>query len=576
MTEVPLTEALPTGAAPRMLALVVPDWPALAAASAAATLPTAPVAVARAGRIVSANAPARARGVDAGMPPRLARSRCPELLLAPQDPEAEARLFAAAAHALDTAVARFTVLGPGAVGIPATSLRHAHPDEATAVAHLLEVLTEHTGWEFLPGVADTPFAALLAARTAARVEPGGTPEFLARQPVGALDAALLLDETLAPDALADLVSVLERLGLRTLGGLAELSAADVGTRFGPLGLRMRALARGMGHRGLQDRSREEDLLVEVPLDPPTPRTDVLAFRARAAAAQLFAEVRRRALACTQVTIRLTSVGGQISERTWRLEDMDDNRVADRARWQAEGWLAARTAPARGTRRTTRSTRAGTAATGAVPASTASAEVVPTADAAPEGPAPEDAPPEEGIALLSLLAAELAAPLDTQRSLLDRGSGAVSRSLERVQGLFGADAVLVPAVQGGRDPQETSLWTPWLQAPRPDRDPEAPWPGTIPAPHPVRVLSTPVDLLDAAGATVVARSTGLDSPPAALRIPGTGTHRIVEHSSPWPVETGWWDPALQQRRVRLQVVAEDGTAFLLCREDGQWRLVGQYA
>lgn len=551
MSEGPAESAAPIGsAAQRVLVLIVPDWSALAAALAADALPTAPVAVMHANRVVSANAPARARGVDSGMTVRAARERCPELLLAPREAETEARLFAAAAQALDDAVARFTVLGPGAVSIPADSLRHTHADESAAVEHLLNALTERTGWEFLPGIADTPFAALLAARTATRVEPGRTGEFLAAQPTRALDAALVLDETLEPSVLSDLVSVLERLGLRTLGAFADLDPADVGTRFGPLGLRLRDLARGRGHRGLRDHSRAEDLVVEVPLDPPTPRTDVLAFRARAAAAQLFTEVRRRALVCTQVTIRLTATGGQVSERTWRLEDMSDNRVADRARWQAEGWLTAQPAAKR--------------------TSGQAANPVPTSDPALASGT------DEGIALLTLLAAELATPLATQRSLLDRSSGAVAHSLERLQGLFGLDAVLVPGLQGGRDPQETNLWTPWQQAPRPDRDPEAPWPGAIPAPHPVRILRTPVELLDTAGAPVVARSTGLDSAPATLRIPGAGAHRIVDHSSPWPVETGWWDPALRQRRVRLQVLAEDGAAFLLCREDGQWQLVGEYA
>ena len=551
MSEGPAESAAPIGsAAQRVLVLIVPDWSALAAALAADALPTAPVAVMHANRVVSANAPARARGVDSGMTVRAARGRCPELLLAPREAETEARLFAAAAQALDDAVARFTVLGPGAVSIPADSLRHTHADESAAVEHLLNALTERTGWEFLPGIADTPFAALLAARTATRVEPGRTGEFLAAQPTRALDAALVLDETLEPSVLSDLVSVLERLGLRTLGAFADLDPADVGTRFGTLGLRLRDLARGRGHRGLRDHSRAEDLVVEVPLDPPTPRTDVLAFRARAAAAQLFTEVRRRALVCTQVTIRLTATGGQVSERTWRLEDMSDNRVADRARWQAEGWLTAQPAAKR------------TSGQAANPVSTS--DPAPTSDT------------DEGIALLTLLAAELATPLATQRSLLDRSSGAVAHSLERLQGLFGLDAVLVPGLQGGRDPQETNLWTPWQQAPRPDRDPEAPWPGAIPAPHPVRILRTPVELLDTAGAPVVARSTGLDSAPATLRIPGAGAHRIVDHSSPWPVETGWWDPALRQRRVRLQVLAEDGAAFLLCREDGQWQLVGEYA
>ena len=551
MSEGPAESAAPIGsAAQRVLVLIVPDWSALAAALAADALPTAPVAVMHANRVVSANAPARARGVDSGMTVRAARGRCPELLLAPREAETEARLFAAAAQALDDAVARFTVLGPGAVSIPADSLRHTHADESAAVEHLLNALTERTGWEFLPGIADTPFAALLAARTATRVEPGRTGEFLAAQPTRALDAALVLDETLEPSVLSDLVSVLERLGLRTLGAFADLDPADVGTRFGTLGLRLRDLARGRGHRGLRDHSRAEDLVVEVPLDPPTPRTDVLAFRARAAAAQLFTEVRRRALVCTQVTIRLTATGGQVSARTWRLEDMSDNRVADRARWQAEGWLTAQPAAKR------------TAGQAENP--------VPTSDPALASGT------DEGIALLTLLAAELATPLATQRSLLDRSSGAVAHSLERLQGLFGLDAVLVPGLQGGRDPQETNLWTPWQQAPRPDRDPEAPWPGAIPAPHPVRILRTPVELLDTAGAPVVARSTGLDSAPATLRIPGAGAHRIVDHSSPWPVETGWWDPALRQRRVRLQVLAEDGAAFLLCREDGQWQLVGEYA
>ena len=557
MSEGPAESAAPIGsAAQRVLVLIVPDWSALAAALAADALPTAPVAVMHANRVVSANAPARARGVDSGMTVRAARGRCPELLLAPREAETEARLFAAAAQALDDAVARFTVLGPGAVSIPADSLRHTHADESAAVEHLLNALTERTGWEFLPGIADTPFAALLAARTATRVEPGRTGEFLAAQPTRALDAALVLDETLEPSVLSDLVSVLERLGLRTLGAFADLDPADVGTRFGPLGLRLRDLARGRGHRGLRDHSRAEDLVVEVPLDPPTPRTDVLAFRARAAAAQLFTEVRRRALVCTQVTIRLTATGGQVSERTWRLEYMSDNRVADRARWQAEGWLTAQPAAKR--------------------TSGQAANPVPTSDPAlASDPAPTS-DTDEGIALLTLLAAELATPLATQRSLLDRSSGAVAHSLERLQGLFGLDAVLVPGLQGGRDPQETNLWTPWQQAPRPDRDPEAPWPGAIPAPHPVRILRTPVELLDTAGAPVVARSTGLDSAPATLRIPGAGAHRIVDHSSPWPVETGWWDPALRQRRVRLQVLAEDGAAFLLCREDGQWQLVGEYA
>ncbi|HLS33519.1 MAG TPA: DNA polymerase Y family protein, partial [Brevibacterium sp.] len=79
----------------RLLALVVPDWPALAAAIDADLPPTDPIAVMRANRVVSANAPARALGISRNMVTRAARSRCPDLVLAAWDPEGEARLFVA-------------------------------------------------------------------------------------------------------------------------------------------------------------------------------------------------------------------------------------------------------------------------------------------------------------------------------------------------------------------------------------------------------------------------------------------------------------------------------------------------
>ncbi|WP_029089196.1 DNA polymerase Y family protein [Brevibacterium album] len=523
----------------RTLALIVPDWLALAAAGEAELAPTAPVAVVRAGRVVSSTAQARALGVERGQRVRLARRLCPELALFGADRDREERLFSPLIDALEGVVARFTVLGPGAVGVPADSLRRTHAEEASAVEEILDRLTRDSGWEFRPGLADTVPAALLAAQHSHRVPPGETPAFLGELPIGALEVLHLLDEAIEEDALLDLLSVLRRLGITTLGALGGLTGADVGTRFGELGLRCRRLALGEDTPVLPEHLRTAELQVAAPLDPPTPRTDVLSFRARTAAAELFATVRARGLACTQVTIRLQVPSGAASTRTWRLEDMDEGRVADRARWQAEGWRAS----------------------------------------AGEAPADGEALAEdEGVALITLIAAELAPPLSTQHSLFgeDAGTGSVAHSLERLQGLFGPDAVLVPALQGGRDPGETNMWTPWQQAPQPDRDPAAPWPGAVPRPHPVRVLDTPVELLDARGRDIAARPGGLGGVPAELRVPGAGSHRIVDHSSAWPLETGWWEPGQEQYRTRLQVLAADGTAFLLCKEQGRWRLLGEYA
>lgn len=553
----------------RRLVLTVPDWPAIAAAADEERSLSAPLAVLRGNRIVSANASARTAGAIPGTTSRTARMRCPELVLAPWDPDRDGRVFASSVSALESLVARFSVVAPGTAEVPVASLRRISPDETTAAAALLSGLTAATGWEVFAGIADTLFAARLAAADSTRVPPGETPAFLAARPLA--DLACAADADGLDD---DLLTTLSRLGLRTLGDLAALPRSAVRTRFGTSGLRAHLLASGEGEGLRADAVRLREHRVEVPLDPPTTRTDVLAFAARTAAAQLFAGVRAAGLSCPQVQITLRTDAGEEHARTWRLESMDDSAVADRTRWQADGWLASRPGRARPpvprsgdgpagegwdddegrVRRRRPRRRSGCAEAG-----------------------PDDVPEAlDGIGALVLAAAELTAPLAAQPSLLDADDIAPARALERLQGLFGADAVLVPGIQGGRDPEETALWTPWGQAPSADRRADAPWPGSLPAPRPIRIRRTPVELLDAAGASVVARASGLETAPALLRIPGAGELTVCAHSAAWPLEADWWDPERARRAVRLQIVASTGAGYLLTCESGRWRLLGEYA
>ena len=197
------------------------------------------------------------------------------------------------------------------------------------------------------------------------------------------------------------------------------------------------------------------MTVSCPIEPPTGRTDALSFYARSAAADLFRRVRSTGLVCTQVTVVLHASGAEAEQRTWRLPDMDESHIADRVRWQADGWLA---------------TRGGAAE----PQDSTAASSTDT---------------DDGISLIELTAAELVRPLENAADLFSTRSGDVSRTLERLQGLFGPDAVRVPHVQGGREPSETNLWTPWQQTPRPLRDSRAPWPGALPAPQPTKAKPT---------------------------------------------------------------------------------------
>lgn len=525
----------------RTLVLTVPDWPTVAAAAEYELSPSTPVAVLRGGKVIAANAPARSAGIAVGNNKRAVGYRCPEAEVVAWDEEVDNKHFSAGVGALEDLVARFTLLSPGTLAIPLDSLRYGSADEPSAVETLISALVADTGWEFFPGIADTVFAAVLAAGQARRVEPGQTKEFLAVQPVTTLEYA-------GTEA-TGLIDVFLQLGLRTLGDLAQLEAKDVNSRFGAFGRYVHDLAAGFVGAPLADHVREEELTVERGLDSPTTRSDTLGFLTRQLAAELLAKVRRQGLVCTQITIELDAVTGQSSSRTWRIEDMNENVIADRLRWQAEGWLAG---------------------AGQVSAGLAGGE----GEGSESAPDPEDFS-EEGIMALRLIAAELTTPIGATKSLFDGNTGQITHTLERLQGLFGPDSVLVPDIQGGWDPAETNLWTPWQQKATPVRNPRAPWPGALHAPRPTTVERLTVDVLAANGAPVQARPSGLETAPRTIRFPTGEVETVTDYSGSWPIESGWWDPQRAVYRTRLQVVTDSGRALLLSKERGQWYLTGQY-
>jgi protein ImuB len=545
----------------RTLVLTVPDWPAVAAAAEHDISPGRPVAVLHGGKVIAANAPARTAGVALGNNKRAVGYRCPEAHVVAWDEDVDNRRFSAGVGALEDLVARFTLLSPGTLAIPLDSLRHGYPDEPSAVEALVSSLVDETGWEFFPGIADTVFAAVLAAGQARRVEPGQTVDFLAAQLVTTLEYA--------GSEATELIEVFLQLGLRTLGDLARLEAKDVNSRFGAFGRHVHDLASGLEEKPLADHIRTEDLDIELGLDEPTTRSDTLGFIARQLGAELLAKVRRQGLICTQITIELEAAGGQSSSRTWRIEDMQENAIADRLRWQAEGWLAGA------------GNRPGPHA-GQNPGDGQNSRTKPQTPADPQAldivdePAPDAEDfSEDGIIALRLIAAELTTPIGATRSLFEENTGQITHTLERLQGLFGPDAVLVPGLQGGWDPAETNLWTPWEQTAVPERSPTAPWPGALNAPRPTTVEHSAVDVLAADGSPVEARPSGLESEPAMIRFPTGESETITDYSGSWPIESGWWDPDRAVYRTRLQVVTEGGQALLLSKERGQWYLTGRY-
>lgn len=519
------------------------DWPVVAAGVSAET----PAVVLHANRVVACSAAARAEGVRRGLRKREAQGRCPDVTVLADDPDRDARAFEAVAAAVEVMTPRVEVVRPGVLAFPARGPSRYFGGEEAVAALALEHASRHGG-DVGIGIADGMFAALLAARRGGCtvVEPGASAAFLAPLPVGALEQARPDRDrepgSGCPGSMAELCDLLRRLGLRQLGDVAALPPARMVERFGVLGALVSRLARGLEERPPQPREVPLELVVESELDPPADRVETAAFVARTLATELAGRLEVRGLTCTRLGIEVVTEHDETLSRLWRHEGgLGPIAIADRVRWQLDGWLNA------------------PGVQGGDPRSEA-----------------WGARPTGGISRLRLVPDQVVP--DDGRQLgfwggLKEADERAARGVARLQGLFGPDAVAVPERRGGRGPGERVGLVPAhgvrLGTEVVSDDADRPWPGHLPAPSPAVVHPEPVtvDLVDIDGRPVRVSGRGLlVGTPARV-----GRDEVVGWAGPWPCEERWWDPAAARRQARLQVVLASGSAYLLCLYDGRWRI-----
>jgi hypothetical protein len=160
----------------------------------------------------------------------------------------------------------------------------------------------------------------------------------------------------------------------------------------------------------------------------------------------------------------------------------------------------------------------------------------------------------------------------------------ARSFARVQQRLGPEAVQVGWLRGGRGPAERACLVPWGsrdgtlgRGPAGRGGPRsAPWPGRLPSPSPVTVLSSPVpaEMADGLGRPVEVSGRGLLADrPVRVSVGGGPWQDVVAWAGPWPVTERWWSG--RRRRAHLQVVTVAGVAALLTAERGRWWLEAVY-
>ncbi|HEY2206450.1 MAG TPA: DNA polymerase Y family protein [Pseudonocardia sp.] len=548
-----------SGRSPRVLALWCPDWPVVAAVEASGVARHLPAAVVAANRVLACSAGARAYGVRRGLRRREAQARCPELVVLAVDGDRDARLFERVALAVEELAPGVEVVRPGLLALPAQGPVGYFGGVREAAERLIDQVATRTATECQVGVADGLFAATLAAHRGVEVQPGRTEEFLGPLAVDELDREPGVDR-------AELVSLLHRLGLRSMGAFAALPAGDVASRFGSDAVLAHRLARGLDPRPPARRRAPEELVVSEDLDPPVERVDAAAFASRALAERLHLLLAGHGLACTRLGVHARTADGVELSRVWRCaEPLTPAGTADRMRWQLDAWLTRELVRGGG-----RAARAD----------------------------------DGGLVLLRLSAVEVVTAGVLQAGLwgdVGVGDGRAGRALVRVQALLGPDGVGTVVLGGGRDPGERVRWVPWgddrrvAEGPAADPSARPPWPGRLPAPSPTTVPERPprAELTDAAGRlVVVSEGQLLTGEPAAVVVDGGRPVRVRGWAGPWPVSQRWWDGTDGWHGSRLQVVlgGRDGDAtgetgaaheddgetalLLLYRGDG-WSVVGRY-
>jgi protein ImuB len=510
----------------------------------------------------AASPEARAAGIVPGLSRREAEARCPEVVIDEVDRGEEARGFEVVARAVEALTPRLELEEPGLLSFPTRGpARYYGGDEGLAarVRAAAGAVLGPDADALRVGIADGRFAARLAAIATATgtggviVPPGGAASFLAPHPVAALGDP-------------DLAVLLVRLGLPTLGDFAALPAGAVLTRFGVEGARLHHLAQGGDDRPLVLVEPPPDCSEHVELDPPATRVDHAAFVAKGLADRLVERLAGRGLGCTRVLVTAETEHGERLERTWRhVGTFTSGALAERVRWQLEGWLAAQEP-------------------GALRDSALRGRALVKSEAADDPRARQDALADaEGFDTTTGAIVRLGVVPDEVVPLSGRQLGfwggdlaaadRADRAFARVQGMLGYDAVVTGVAQGGRTPAERIRWVPWGEPREPERPlhsggEQPPWPGALPPPAPTRLFDPPIpaELVDADGRAVIVSGRGEASAvPAVLRCRALrdGGGAVVAWAGPWPHDLRWWDRTAHRRRVLWQIVTESGDGTVAC-------------
>jgi protein ImuB len=463
-------------------------------------------------RVTGATEEVLEAGVSLGMPRRDAEALAPFATVMVRDMGDESRRFEPVVEIVEDLIPKVEVVGPGLLFVPVAGAVKFYGGEATLANRVSKELDKmmggRCGGEALVGIADGPFAARWAAALAEAGEPqvvGNTLDFLSRLDISTLRESMNGEE---------MIDTFRWLGVSTLGDITRMPRDTLASRFGNQGVLAHQLASGED-RIVDPRDLPPDLTVDSSFEDALESLDSVSFAARTLAERMLQGLRSAGVAPHRVSILAEAADGKPRERIWRSADpFTEKALSDRVWWQLRAWIES----------------------GGIPGGLTRLRIAP-ADLSGEG------------RQLGLLCDE--------SSMIE-----AERALARAQALVGPDSVLQGRAQGGRMPAERVAWSRWSETPvEPERDPEAPWPGTTPSPAPALVPPRlePLELEWDGGM------------PSRVRL-GSRWEPVLTWSGPWRLSGRWW--AGEKDADRYQIVTSVG-AFLCVVAQGKTFLAGVY-
>ena len=514
---------------PRVLTLWCPEWPVHAVPSA-----EGPLIVLDQHRVVAACADAREAGVRTGDRRRAALRACPNATVVPRDYLAEVQAFERVVSSVAEIIPLVELLEPGSLCFDMRGPARYFGGEDSVVEHVRSVVERQlgAGISIGIGVADGRAASAIAARRSGVslrpviVEPGRTAAAFITMNLRWLHAI--------GEMSIELVELLDRLGIRTVGDLAALSERDVLARFGLPGVRAYRVATGTDERPLSSVAPSQLPERERRFDEPVLSVTPVVFSARELASALVQELAIEGLVCTRMTVAAETEHSERTERHWyRSEGFTAAAIVDRVRWQLDAWIN------------------------------------------------EPSAVSAGVIVLRISVTAVRPDDGVQEGFWGGASeadGRANRAVARLVTLCGPEGVRVPLPIGGRLPEDRYGWVSTAVVDRDHHvDALAPWPGSVVRPAPVIVPTheVPIEVLNDRGESVGVSGRGeMTSEPVSVVIGGR-SRRVVAWAGPWPLIERWWDERRRRRLARLQVVLGDGSAHLLAVEHQRWHLMGTH-